>query len=134
MDNEQLQGYSILVVDDDPAIRDIYTIVFKNAGFSTYTANDGVEGLQQAKEHHPSIIILDIMMPNMDGRTMLSQLKADPTLQSIPVIMFSALITELEKSEMLAAGAVEYLEKSDVEDPDQLVETIKKVLHIGENK
>lgn len=131
MDKSTFQGYSILIIDDDQDIREIYATTFKNVGFTTYTAADGNEGLQQAREHHPSIIILDLMMPNKDGRTTLQELKAESTLQPIPVVIFSALITELERDEMISAGAADYIEKSDVEDPDQLVAHVAKVLGVS---
>jgi two-component system, OmpR family, alkaline phosphatase synthesis response regulator PhoP len=119
---------SVLVVDDDPAIRDIYATALKDAGYTTYTAGDGNEGLKTALEHHPSVIILDLMMPKMDGRAMLKELKADERVKDIPVLVFSALITELEREETLAAGARDYIEKSDVESPDQLIAKIKAIL------
>lgn len=123
-----LNGYSVLIVDDDPAIRDIYTTSLTGAGYVVHTAKDGTEGLTTAKSNHPSVILLDLMMPKMDGREMLKRLKADPDLKTIPVVVFSALITELEKQDSLAAGAIDYVEKSDIEEPDQLVRYIEKAL------
>lgn len=123
-------GYSILIVDDDPAIRDIYSTSFTEAGFIVYAAKDGVEGLAAAKENHPSLVLLDLMMPKMDGREMLKRMKQDDSLKQIPVIVFSALITELEKQDSIAAGATDYIEKSDIESPDQLVEKARHILNI----
>lgn len=121
-------GFSVLIVDDDAAIRDIYSTTLTGAGYSVFTAKDGEEGLATAKEKHPSVILLDLMMPKMDGREMLKRLKADDGLKSTPVIVFSALITELEKQDSIAAGAADYVEKSDIEEPDQLVSHIEKAL------
>ncbi|HEY1074800.1 MAG TPA: response regulator [Patescibacteria group bacterium] len=124
-----LTGSNVLVVDDDAAIRDIYTRALKEAGATTLEAEDGEEGLRMAREHHPSLILLDLMMPKRDGRAMLKDLKADESLKNIPVVIFSALITELEKDETIEAGAAEYIEKSDIEEPEQLINKIKTVLH-----
>ncbi len=130
MDKTAHGGYSILIVDDDSAIRDIYQTFFKDSGFITYTANDGVEGLAMARQYHPTLILLDIMMPKMDGRAMLKELKADAAIKFIPVVIFSALITELGKQESLEAGAVDYIEKSDIESPEALLDKVKNVLKI----
>jgi CheY-like chemotaxis protein len=127
---DDLSKYSILIVDDDSAIREIYESFFHGAGLTTFTAKDGAEGLAVAKEHTPSIILLDVMMPNMDGREALRRIKSDASLKNIPVIMFSALITELEKEDSLASGASAYLEKSEVEDPEQLLDKVKALLKV----
>lgn len=124
-----LTGSAILVVDDDPAIRDIYSTALRNSGATVTEAADGDEGLKAARENHPSLILLDLMMPKRDGRAMLKDLKSDDHLKNIPVIIFSALITELEKEESIQAGAAEYIEKSDIEDPEQLIDKIKSILN-----
>ena len=123
-----LNGFSVLIVDDDSAIRDIYSTTLTGAGYTVYTSNDGAEGLATAKEKHPSVILLDLMMPKMDGREMLKRLKADDGLKTTPVVVFSALITELEKQDSIAAGAIDYVEKSDIEEPDQLLAHIEKAI------
>ncbi len=127
-----LNGFSVLVIDDDSAIRDIYSTSLTGAGYAVFTAKDGEEGLSVAKEKHPSVILLDLMMPKMDGREMLKRIKADDGLKNTPVIIFSALITELEKQDSLSAGAVDYVEKSDIEEPDQLLAHIEKALKKAE--
>lgn len=123
-----VNGYSVLIVDDDPAIRDIYASSLTSAGYTVHTAKDGEEALTIATQNHPSVILLDLMMPKMDGREMLKRLKADATLKNTPVIVFSALITELEKQDSIGAGAIDYVEKSDIEEPDQLLAHIQKAL------
>lgn len=127
-------GYSVLLIDDDPAIRDIYATTLTDAGYIVYTATDGGEGLQLAKTKHPSLILLDLMMPKMDGREMLKRLKADETLKTIPTIVFSALITELEKQDSLAAGATAYVEKSDIDEPDELLTHVSNALGAPTNQ
>ena len=79
----------ILVIDDDPAVRDILTRVLVSEGIRCITAADGHDGLSKAHSHHPDLIILDVLMPKIDGWSVLSSLKANPRLASIPVIMQS---------------------------------------------
>jgi PAS domain S-box-containing protein len=80
-------GNLVLVIDDDPATRDLLTRFLKREGFAVRTASDGAQGLRCARELRPSTILLDVMMPRMDGWAVLSALKADPDLSEIPVIM-----------------------------------------------
>ena len=79
----------ILVIDDDPAVRDILNRVLVSEGLRCITAADGHDGLSKARSHHPDLIILDVLMPKVDGWSVLSSLKANPRLASIPVIMQS---------------------------------------------
>ena len=77
----------VLVIDDDPAQRDLIGRFLEREGFAVRTAADGAQGLAMARELKPRTILLDVMMPRMDGWTVLSQLKADPDLATIPVVM-----------------------------------------------
>ena len=98
----------MLVVDDDPAIRDILTRVLIAEGMQPVTAADGEEGLKRAREIIPDLIILDIRMPRIDGWSMLSTIKADDQLSAIPVIIQS-VSDDRDLGYML--GATEYLVK-----------------------
>jgi len=98
----------VLVIDDDEAVHAVLTNMLTREGYSTRTARDGKEGLRIAREYHPDIVILDILMPGMDGWSVLSQLKAMPEFADIPII----LLTMLEDKEMgFALGAADYLTK-----------------------
>lgn len=123
-----LGSHSIVLVDDDAAIRDLYSNALTDVGYSVTTAKDGEDGLEKIKSKHPDLIILDLMMPKMDGREVLKTLQADSNLKKIPVVILSALITELEKHDSLASGALDYIEKSEIESPDQLVSKVKTIL------
>jgi PAS domain S-box-containing protein len=101
-------GNTILVVDDDPAARDLLTRHLENDGYHVKTASNGRDALQVLRSLHPIAITLDILMPKMDGWSMLSSLKRDPELQDIPVIMLS--ITD-DKRLGFALGASEFLTK-----------------------
>jgi signal transduction histidine kinase/DNA-binding response OmpR family regulator len=99
---------TVLVVDDDPAVRDMLKRYLSKEGFHVVTASSGPEGLRLAKEAHPQAITLDVMMPGMDGWAVLSALKADATLADIAVVMLSIVD---EKNLGFALGASDYLTK-----------------------
>lgn len=98
----------VLVIDDDPDARDLMTRCLSKQGFLVHSSASGEGGLQLAKELRPDAITLDVMMPSMDGWTVLSALKADPDLADIPVIMMTFLD---DKNQGLQLGAAEYLRK-----------------------
>ncbi|GLH72971.1 hypothetical protein GETHLI_14730 [Geothrix limicola] len=98
----------ILLVDDDPFLLNALSRLLVLDGHEVLTASDGAEGLRLAAEHQPGLIVLDVMMPHMDGWTVLKTLKVDPLLARIPVVMLT-ILDEAEKG--LALGAVEYLFK-----------------------
>src|SRR5262249_61826693 len=81
----------VLVIDDDETARDLIADYLAQAGFAVITAADGVEGLKRAKEYHPIAITLDVLMPDIDGWTVLAALRGDPELADIPTIMATIL-------------------------------------------
>ena len=98
----------VLVIDDDESVHGVLANMLSREGYSTRIARDGKEGLRIAREYHPDIVILDILMPGVDGWSVLSQLKAMPGMEDVPII----LLTMLENKEMgFALGAAEYLTK-----------------------
>jgi len=101
-------GGKILVVDDNPSVREVLKTILTKEGYQVAMAGDGEEGLSIARKLRPNAIILDVVMPKMDGWTTLSELKADPELATIPVIMLSMLE---EKEYAYSLGAAEYLVK-----------------------
>jgi len=97
-----------LVIDDDPATRDLLTRFLRAEGFGVLAAASGDEGLRLARAHHPALITLDILMPGVDGWSVLTTLKSDPATADIPV----ALVTILEDRDLgFALGATDYLTK-----------------------
>lgn len=109
-DTASLQA-TVLVVDDDPAIRALCRHYLKRDGNRIEEAVDGVSALHSVAENHPDVIIMDVMMPNMDGLECTRQLKADPTTRDIPIIMVSARSDEDDTLVGLKAGADDYLSK-----------------------
>ena len=98
----------VLAIDDEPAVRDLVQRFLSKEGFRVVTAASGEEGLKLARELHPHAITLDVLMPGMDGWSVLAALKADPALAAIPVIMLSIVN---DKSMGYALGVSEYLNK-----------------------
>jgi GAF domain-containing protein/DNA-binding response OmpR family regulator len=112
----------ILVVDDDATVRELVSRHLERAGFSVATAKGGREALQLARELQPAAMTLDIMMPDLDGWTVLAAVKGDPALASIPVVLMT--IVE-EKNRGYALGAADYLVKP--VDRSKLVETLRNI-------
>jgi signal transduction histidine kinase/CheY-like chemotaxis protein len=102
------RGECVLVIDDDQTARDLIVDYLRQAGFSVITAAGGREGLRLAKQYHPIAITLDVMMPDLDGWTVLSAIRSDPELADIPVVM--ATVVD-ERRQGMALGAVGYLTK-----------------------
>jgi CheY-like chemotaxis protein len=99
---------TVLVIDDDPGVRDMMTRFLVKKQFRALLAADGEEGLRLAREHHPDVITLDVMMPRLDGWAVLGALKSDPDLAGIPVI----LVTILDDQNLgYMLGAAEYMTK-----------------------
>jgi GAF domain-containing protein/CheY-like chemotaxis protein len=99
---------TVLVIDDDPDARDLMRRFLAREGFDTLTAPDAAEGLRLARQFEPTLITLDVVMPRMDGWAVLKELKEDPALAAIPVVMLS-ILDEQEKG--FALGAADYLTK-----------------------
>src|ERR1019366_10273444 len=81
----------VLVVDDDPTVRIVTERFLTREGYSVVTADGGREGLRLARELHPAAITLDVIMPDLDGWTVLAAVKGDPTLADIPVILMTII-------------------------------------------
>ena len=113
----------ILIVDDDVTVREVVGRYLERAGFSVATADGGQEGLRLARELHPAAITLDIMMPGIDGWTVLAAIKGDPELQDIPVILLTIVD---EKNRGFSIGASEYLVKP--VDRDKLTGVLRTIV------
>ena len=85
------QPQLVLIVDDEMDMRLFLSTLFKSAGFKTIAVRNGDQGLAMAMEHHPALIVLDVMMPGAGGAKMYQALKSQPDLNDIPVIMHSAV-------------------------------------------
>ncbi len=118
---------TILLVEDDPFLIEIYTTKFKEAGFSTKIVADGDIALKKIKEEKFDIVLLDIVLPNVDGWEILQAIKNDDKLKNIIVVILSNLSEKEDIEKGLKFGAAKYLIKSHYT-PSEVVEEIKKIL------
>jgi two-component system, OmpR family, phosphate regulon response regulator PhoB len=101
----------VLIVDDDPDIRELLAFSFGRAGFEIHTAADGQDALEVVAEHDPALVILDWMMPRMDGIEFCLRLRADEAHSTLPVIFLSARTSELDILMGTIAGAADFVTK-----------------------
>jgi len=113
-------GPLVLLVDDDPQIHDLIGTMLAREGYRVEHANGGKEALEKARAEHPTVILLDVMMPQVDGWAVLGILKADPALKDIPVVIVSLLD---ERPLGLTLGAAEFLNKP--VDRSRLIDTVR---------
>lgn len=116
----------ILVVDDEPDALELVGFNLKQAGFEVTTADDGAEALKKARETVPDLILLDLMLPEVDGLEVCKLLKRDAATASIPVIMLTAKATEIDRVLGLELGADDYVTKPF--SPRELVLRVKNLL------
>ncbi len=116
----------ILVVDDDLTTQSMLRTALLKAGYSVRVASSGEEGIRMAKEETPLVIILDIMMPGLDGGEVARILKTDPGTKDIPIIFLSSLISEKEEKTGGRSDMVSFLSKP--YHRDKLLNEIKKYL------
>jgi two-component system response regulator MtrA len=98
----------VLAIDDDPAMTELLTLILKTHGFDVMTANTGEDGVAISRRDSPDVIILDLMMPDMDGWQVCNQIR---TFSSVPILVFSALDMPGMVASALDAGADDYLVK-----------------------
>lgn len=114
---------TILVVEDELPLLKALTETLTRAGFTVLEAHDGAEGLEVALREHPHLVLLDLVMPVMDGMTMLRTLRKDPWGKDVPVIILTNLSDAAEASEALQHRAFDFLVKSDW----KLADVVRKV-------
>lgn len=119
----------ILITEDEPAMLRILTDKLMESGFQTLQATNGEEGLQQAFVHHPSLIVLDVLMPKLDGMTMLQKLREDPWGKTVPVIMLTNVSADTNETlqAIVHTQPAYYFVKSNVKLED-IVEKVKELL------
>lgn len=101
----------MLIVDDEKDTVDALTIRFKSLGYDVISASDGIAALTKAREEHPDIILLDIMLPKLDGYKICRMLKFDEKYKNIPIIMLTAKIGDEQKKLGKDVGADDYITK-----------------------
>ena len=127
-----MKQFRILVVDDEERIINFLRTKFKASGYEVLTASNGIEGLEQAQAQEPDLIVLDLLMPKMDGLEMLKELRS---FSAVPVIMLTAKGADADRIKGLQLGADDYLPKPF--NPDELIariESVRRRLEPGERR
>lgn len=119
-------GKHILVVDDEANVRRIVQVILQRAGYQVSMAADGIEGLEKLREDRPDLVLLDVMMPHLDGFEMLHRMKADPETANILVVMLTARALDQDIFEGERRGADYYLTKPFT--PTELAKVVEEVL------
>ena len=101
----------ILIVEDDPGVLRATSFILEKEGYQIITAQDGLEGLKKAKEDNPDLLILDVMLPGIDGFEICHSLRSEPQTADMPILMFSAKGQESDKATGLKMGADDYITK-----------------------
>ncbi len=119
----------VLLVEDEEMLAEMYSTKFSMEGWQVTKAFDGAEGLAAAKKSMPDIILLDIIMPRMDGFAVLKELKADPKLKDVPVVLLTNLGQDDDVAKGKKLGATDYFVKAD-HTPAEVVEKVKTTLGV----
>lgn len=117
----------ILIVEDDKILARMYQVKFTNAGLTIELAENGQDGLAKMKSFHPDVVLMDLMMPIMDGFTALTRAKEDPEIKDIPIIVLSNLSMAEDARKAIKMGALEHIVKSDLT-PAQVLETLFSII------
>lgn len=120
-------GKKILIVEDEVNLLDVLSDEFTAAGFEVFKAKDGEEGYKMAEEKHPDLILIDVLMPKMDGIAMFQKIHQNPGLKNIPGIILTNLNDTKTIEKALESGAYDFLVKSDWE-PKSLVKRVEEKL------
>jgi len=121
------KGTKILLVDDDKMLIELYKERLELAGYQVEISRDGEEGLAKVHQIKPDLVLLDIMMPKVNGYEALASIKSDPATKDIPVIILSALMRDINKTKAIESGADDYIIKSEAM-PADVIKKIENVL------
>lgn len=117
----------ILCIEDEPEMIDLIRLILSRRGFDVYGASGGEEGIQMIREIHPDLVLLDLMMPDMDGWEVYQQMKAEASTRDIPVIVVTAKAQNIDKVLGLHIAKVDdYIAKPF--GPQELMDSVEKVL------
>jgi two-component system response regulator VicR len=127
MASEQLR---VVCIEDEPEMIDLVRLILGRRGFLVIGANGGVEGLETVRQEKPDLVLLDLMMPDMDGWEVYQQIKADPDLRDIPVVVVTAKAQSIDKVLGLHIAKVDdYITKPF--GPQELLESVEKLLGLS---
>lgn len=126
------KGYKILVVDDEKAIVDVIRTNLEYEGYDVVTAYDGLEALEKVDQEKPDLVILDIMMPKLDGYEVLQALRGQPETQDIPVIVLTAYPSDIGAMAAFRHDVDSYLSKPF--QPEEMISLVERILSEEEAK
>jgi len=126
MQSPEVNGKRVLVVDDEPDIVALVAYHLAKAGFRVSTASNGYDAVEEAKKEHPSLIVLDLMLPGISGFEVLEAIRRDPATSNVAVLMLTARKDEVDRVKGLSLGADDYLTKPF--SPAELVLRVKAIL------
>jgi len=116
----------ILVVEDDPNTARLISYTLEQEGYEVLTASNGIEGLKKAQEEEPELLVLDVMLPGLDGFEVCHRLRSEPRTAALPILMLSAKAQETDIATGIKMGADDYLAKP--ADPLEVVEKVRTLL------
>jgi DNA-binding response OmpR family regulator len=116
----------ILLVEDDPSAIRLVSFTLEQEGYEVLTASNGLEGLRKAREEKPDLLVLDVMLPGLDGFEVCQRLRADAETASLPVLMLSAKAQEIDRTTGMKVGADDYLPKP--ADPAEIIARVASLL------
>lgn len=126
-----MEPKKILVADDEPHILRVVKDKLANAGFAVTTAGNGEEAVALARANHPDLVLLDVMMPKMNGFDACRTLRADPAFAGVPILLLTARGQEADRTMGIEAGATEYITKPF--SPRGLLQTVQAHLGLAGN-
>jgi len=118
---------TVLIIEDDPFISDVYVLKIESEGYSVDTAEDGLIGLEKLKKKKYDIVLLDILMPNLDGFKVLERVKMVPSLSKTPIVILTNLSQKNDIQKGLNLGAIDYIVKTKFT-PSEVIKTVNKIL------
>ncbi len=116
----------ILIVEDDPSSRRLLEYILKKADYEVISASNGLAGLRKAREEKPDMVILDIMLPGIDGYEVCDRLRSEEETAHLPIMMLSSKVREIDKETGLKIGADDYLAKP--ASPSVILQKVKAIL------
>ncbi|MBI5805972.1 response regulator [candidate division TA06 bacterium] len=119
----------IMVIDDEPYIARVIKFKLEQEGYTVFSANDGLTGLEKIRQEKPDLVLLDVMMPGLTGYEVCQKIKSDPQLSGIPVVILTAKGQEKDREEGLSVGASDYITKPF--SSNRLLELVRNM--VGEN-
>lgn len=117
----------ILLIEDDKMLLEMYSSKFTREGYDIVTAENGSEGLKSAREHKPDLILLDIILPKLDGFAALKEIRKDAEIKDVPVILLTNLGQDQDIQKGKALGADDYFVKAN-HTPTEVVEKVRQLL------